>query len=213
MTERTISMPDPASASPTVPADGVIKYTGVHHPAPPPVHSLLDELGALRTDLFDLKLIGVTSQGVGYGNLSVRGQGAAFVITGSGTGAVRVLSPAGYCLVTACYVDSNSVESAGPVPASSESMSHAAVYEARADALCVAHIHSSTLFARLLAQHIPRTPAEAAYGTPGMARAISRLAAAMPSETGLLVMTGHQDGILAFGPNIASVRHTLMDLK
>lgn len=195
-------------------AEGSIKFVSSHRNGPPPDHPRLAELDAMRTALYDLGLIGVTPEGIGYGNLSVRGEGTTFVITGSGTGGVRELSSGGYCLVTACHVDENRVESTGPVPASSESMSHAAVYEAFPVVQCVVHIHHPRLFAALLEQGFPHTPDDVAYGTPEMARAITELVRSMTFDNrfpgGIFVMAGHKDGVIAFGPDMASVQTTLV---
>ena len=194
--------------------DGIIKFVSTHRDGPPPEHPRLAELDGMRTALFDLGLIGVTAAGVGYGNLSVRGGGASFVITGSGTGGTRELTSAGYCLVTACHAEENRIESQGPVAASSEAMSHDAVYQALPVVQCVAHVHHAALFAKLLAEGFPRTPEDAAYGTPEMAQAITELVRSMPFDSrypgGIFVMAGHEDGVVAFGPDMVSVQTTLV---
>ena len=54
----------------------------------------LAELNAYRRRLLDLRLIGLDSNGVGFGNLSVRdGVSAHFYITGSATGGLPELTP------------------------------------------------------------------------------------------------------------------------
>ena len=53
-----------------------------------------EELNAARQELRRLGLLGVDESGIGFGNVSLR-DGAAFYITGSGTGVLYSLGPAG----------------------------------------------------------------------------------------------------------------------
>jgi hypothetical protein len=49
---------------------------------------------------------------------------------------------------------------------------------------------------------LPRTAAEAGYGTPAMAEEVTRLwRERARRRTGVLVMGGHEDGVIAFGGN------------
>jgi hypothetical protein len=43
-----------------------------------------------------------------------------------------------------------------------------------------------------------------AYGTPAMARAVGALVAQQPQLPVLFAMAGHQDGVVAYGCDIAS---------
>lgn len=187
------------------PDEGCVKYRCFHTPGPAPSHPDLAALDALRTALFDAGFVGARPDGVGFGNLSVRGAGGRFVVTATGTGGARVLGPDGYCLVSVFDVDGNSVHSTGPRPASSEAMSHGAVYAADPLARCVVHIHSRAVFDRLLAAGAPATPRDAAFGTPDMARALGVLAARRPGRGGVMVMSGHDEGVMAHGPGISTV--------
>ncbi len=187
------------------PDEGYVKYRCLHTPGPAPAHPDLAALDALRTTLFDAGLLGMRPDGVGFGNLSARGAGDGFVVTATGTGGARVLGPDGYCLVTEFDMDGNWVRSRGPRQASSEAMSHGAVYRADPLARCVAHIHSRSLFERLLAAGAPATPSDAAFGTPAMARALAALVVRRPGQAGLVVMTGHDEGVMVYGPDISRV--------
>ncbi len=83
--------------------------------------------------------------------------------------------------------------------ASSETLTHLAVYEAMVSVNAVIHVHDARLWQAGL-QHLPRTPRDVPYGTPAMADAVQALFAACRwPEAGLFVMAGHQDGLLAFG--------------
>ncbi len=190
--------------------EGYVKYQARHTLAPAPRHPLLAALDAVRTELHDLALIGAYPNGIGFGNLSFRTKGNQFIISGSGTGSRRILGESGYCLVTAFDVDANAVECEGPIQASSEAMTHGAVYAENPGAQCVIHVHSRALFDRLLAQNWPHTPKSAAYGTPAMAKAIAELVKNNPADQALFVLAGHDEGIVAYGPSIDATKKLLI---
>ena len=70
--------------------EGYVKYVAERRDGIVPHSAQLDELNQARTALFDLGLIGVYPDGVGYGNLSFRNSGNQFVITASATGTYSV---------------------------------------------------------------------------------------------------------------------------
>ena len=183
--------------------EGYVKYICRHEPAPAPEQAGLAELDALRTELFDAGLIGQRPDGTGFGNVSLRSE-KGFVVSATATGGVRELGAEGYSLVEDWSVAGNRLTCRGPLPASSEALTHAAVYEADADARCVVHAHSRPLFDGLLEAGALHTPRNAAYGTPEMAVAGADIARRHPQE-GILVMLGHDEGILAYGPSIRAV--------
>lgn len=202
---RPFAQAGPHGSPRHLPDEGYVKYRCLHTPGPAPTHPDFAALDALRTELFDAGLLGARADGVGFGNVSVRAGGASFVVTATATGGARVLGAEGYCLVTGWDVDGNWVHSTGPRQASSEAMSHGALYRADPSVGCVAHAHSRALFDRLLAAGAPATPPDAAFGTPDMARALALLAARHTGRALLMVMSGHDEGVMACGPDIPSV--------
>jgi len=191
--------------------EGYIKFSCSHETAPPPRHPWLHELRRIRDDLHDWDLIGVLPEGIGYGNLSARlYTSPRFVVTASGTGFEYPIGERHFCEVTSFDIEKNAVACRGPLPASSESMSHGAVYAARPDTRAVIHIHDRILFRMLLEEGAPRTPSDAAFGTPEIARAIGRLAASLP-PVAILVMAGHENGLIAFAPDPRAARDALWD--
>ena len=194
------------------PIDGVVKYQASHtrgdvetslRTLPAGIRetaldalTLFPELDAARTALHDAGLIGVYPSGIGYGNVSL------------------LLGKQGYSLVRAFDPLENTVASFGPVQASSESMTHGAVYGAANKARCVIHIHSPFLFTSLLAEGFPRTPESVAYGTPALSREVARLITEelSPSE-GIFVTAGHNEGVFAYGESIASTLNLILSLN
>lgn len=191
--------------------EGYIKFSILRRDGDVPHSAALDSLNNARTALFDLGLIGVLTDGTGYGNLSLRSDGLQFVITASSTGADRVLRQDQYSLVESFSVDANRVQSFGHLPASSESMTHGAIYAAHPAVHCVIHVHSRSLFDWMLQQNWPATAANVAYGTPAMARAVAALVASQNGLPVLFAMAGHQDGVVAYGRDIASTFSLVRD--
>ena len=162
-----------------------------------------DQLTALnecRRKLCELHLIGVDSNGIGFGNLSIRdGATCNFYITGSATGGLAELTLADCVRVVAHDFEQNWLRYEGNAIPSSESLTHAAIYESDPVASAVIHCHDSVLWARLLGR-VPTTTPAAAYGTPQMAYEIIRLFDVGDVRTRkIFVMAGHEGGIVTFG--------------
>ena len=185
--------------------DGYTKYRCHHQLGMAPTHELLTALNELRTSLFVAGLVGKYKDGPGYGNVSLRNRAQSFIISATNTGAIQQLEAGGYCLVNNWNINNNSVECLGPLPASSETLTHGAIYEASPAVNCVAHIHSSALFNDLLRRgNHPGTEPQALYGTPDMARSVINLVTKQPKR-GIIVMVGHDEGLLAYGESVQAV--------
>ncbi len=172
--------------------------------------SLFKEADLFRTKVFDQGFIGIYENGIGFGNLSFR-YNNAFVITASATGGARELGLDGYTLVNRVDIDKNTVHSLGPLPASSETMSHASVYQHSPHVNYVLHIHNIVLFNFLKEQNALSTPDDIAYGTVQMADAIGTLVKQNSTEA-TIVMRGHEEGILIYGLSIAHLQSQLIFL-
>jgi len=171
----------------------------------------LAELNAYRRKLLDLQLIGLDPSGVGFGNLSVReGVTDNFYITGSSTGGIQELTLADCAKVVACDFKMNRVRYEGSALPSSESLTHAAIYESDARAGAVIHCHDSKLWATLLNQ-APTTSKAADYGSPEMANEIMQLFTRTNLRSKkIVVMAGHKGGIVTFGKDLVEAFAVLM---
>lgn len=193
--------------------EGYVKFTAHLTDAELPDCPELAALNEVRTELHELELIGVLPDGIGYGNLSVRLPGEdVFWISGTATGAERELPLQSYCRVDSFDAATNEVWCRGRVEASSETMSHGAVYEANSEIGCVIHVHSRELFDFMRIGHFAKTPAEVEYGTPEMAAEVRKLVEESGEAEGVFVLAGHQDGVVAYGPDIATARDVLFGL-
>lgn len=202
--------------------EGVIRFQADHRHEP-----LAAELAPLAAELAGWKrlltLLGVVGRdpdrygAYAFGNLSVRvvareappGQ-RSFLISGSQTmgdddagddGAGSLLTR--WALVERYEPAANRVESRGRVPPSSESLTHGALYDldpvgGGPPVGAVFHAHAPELWRRAAELGLPATAPEAENGTPQLAAEIARLGAAGRLGGGVLVMAGHEDGVLAF---------------
>jgi L-ribulose-5-phosphate 4-epimerase len=171
----------------------------------------LADLNAHRQKLRELQLIGIDSNGVSFGNLSVRdGTTKNFYITGSATGGLPELTRAACAKVVACDFKRNWLRYEGSTVPSSESLTHAAIYKSNAMAGAVIHCHDATLWTAILNQ-APTSSKAVGYGTPEMAYEIMRLFKVSDAESRkILVMAGHEGGVVTFGRDLEEAFAVLM---
>jgi ribulose-5-phosphate 4-epimerase/fuculose-1-phosphate aldolase len=179
-----------------------IKFTCEQAVTPVVLFDGFAELNACRQKLRRLGVIGMDPNGIGFGNLSIRhGATHNFYISASATGGIPELTLTDYAKVVAYDFARNWLRCEGSALASSESLTHAAVYESEAKAGAVIHGHNSKLWTALL-DHAPTTSKTVEYGTPEMAYEVRRLFQTTEVKSRkIFVMAGHEGGIVTFGKN------------
>jgi ribulose-5-phosphate 4-epimerase/fuculose-1-phosphate aldolase len=197
--------------------EGYIKFDSHWQKTEPLDNAEIESLNRWRQPLYDAGLIGHYAElGIGFGNLSVRtGKDGQFIISGSQTGHLPELDAQHYALVEEYDIEQNRVSSAGATEASSESMTHAAIYELDPDIGAIVHVHSEELWAALKGS-AATTDAQVAFGTPEMAREFRRLWQESDfRETGIAIMAGHEGGLVSTGSNLreAAERILAIDAK
>jgi len=199
--------------------EGVIKYQLNHQTTPINAAISITELNAWRTILFNLKLIGQIEgryDGLGFGNISQRIKSGSsdnnpFLITGSQTGAVETLSKQHYCTVLKACPYQNQIDSEGETKPSSESLTHAGIYQQDKSIQSVVHIHCPKIWNHTTQLGLPRTSAEIKYGTAEMANEVTRLLNTSELKTKkIFSMLGHRDGIVAFSDSIESAAQIIL---
>ena len=191
--------------------EGYIKFNCTWVEAGPVQSEYVRQLNLWRDRLFELGFIGMYPNGIGYGNISLRYGGTTFIISGSGTGGLKSLDEQHYALVNEYDLAQNAVTCTGPIKASSESLSHAAVYEGWHAVMAVIHVHHAALWKKLL-HKAPTTRRAAAFGTPEMAEEIKRLfRESEVKKEKIIVMGGHPEGIISFGRSLDEAGHVLLE--
>lgn len=181
--------------------EGVIKFELEWEAAPPWQGPEIGVLERWREEMLAHAVLGQDSaryDGFGFGNLSAR-VASGFLISGTQTGHERTLGAEGYALVVGWTLEENRIVARGPVKPSSESLTHAALYQAQPSVRFVFHGHSPDLWAHGRDLDLPVTDSNVAYGTPAMAAEVERLSGRALEGAGILVMGGHEDGFIAFG--------------
>ena len=189
---------------------GSVKFKCEQVPAEIPRFAGFDQLNEYRRKLVDLGMIGLDANGISFGNISVRGDAPSqFYVTGSGTGGLAELSPADCARVIAYDFAKNWLKCEGRTVASSESLTHGAVYESDRAARAVIHCHNMKVWLAL-GDKAPTTPKEVAYGTPEMAEAVRKLFENTDVKTRrIFVMAGHDGGVVTFGKDLQEAFGTL----
>ncbi|MGC9151070.1 MAG: class II aldolase/adducin family protein [Microbacter sp.] len=190
--------------------EGYIKYHCQWNQTAPFTHHTLKELIEWRNFLYQHGLIGMYPDGIGFGNVSIRYKNNLFFITGSATGHITHIEREHISLVLHADVTNNVLTCEGPVKASSESLSHAVIYESVAAVNAVVHIHHKPTWERWIHQ-LPTTDVTASYGTPQMAEEIKKILH-NPSQMKeqIIIMGGHEEGIITFGNNLKEAVTVLM---
>ncbi len=190
--------------------DGVIKYDRSNFSQCAPLD--LVEYSALefwRKKLFSKNLIGeYPLEGVGFGNISEiknyskfhQSSVPQFIITGSQTGKYAELDGRYYTRVLDYNIDQLKIKVMGPIEASSESLTHAAIYAHNKNIKAIFHIHSKEIWNGMINDKSDFTNKDIPYGTIEMARATEKCVGI--KDSGVFCMHGHEDGVIAYGRNL-----------
>ncbi len=190
---------------------GYIKFDCQWENGTPFPDSDIAQINAWRNKLHDLGLVGVYPNGIGFGNVSVRIPGSCmFIVSGSGTGNVERTSRSHFVKVTSWDFKENWLACEGPVKASSESLTHAAIYQSSPKVNAVVHVHNLALWKSLMGK-VPTTGKAVECGTPEMAAEMLRLLAKTETmQKKILVMAGHEEGIISFGGTIGEAARVIL---
>jgi len=185
--------------------EGVIKYKLNWQQNKIEIDFNYDDIISYRQKCFDKNWIGYDEKyKVGFGNISERISNKQFIISGSQTGHLENLNETHFSLVENFDIEKNELNCIGESKASSESLTHAAIYKLSNKVKAVIHIHHSKMWKRYFEQ-LPTSNKLIQYGTPEMAFEIQRLYnEGQIVNSGILLMGGHQDGIIAWADSFKS---------
>jgi L-ribulose-5-phosphate 4-epimerase len=202
------------------PGEGVVKYRVRWRRAafslPTAKHELL-RLMACRDDLHARRLIHTYPDGTGFGNISVRvgnnqsGQ-PRFLISGTQTADRERSTLDDFAVVDDFDIARNTLSCTGAVAASSEALTHGAIYQLDAGIGAIVHVHHRALW-RHFSGRLPTARRDVGYGTTDMAEEMGRLwRDAGLKKARALVMAGHQDGVISFGGDVDAATQRLLEL-
>ncbi len=193
--------------------DGVIKYdrTNFSHSGPLST-SEYGELEYWRKKLYKLNLIGEYAEAqIGFGNMSsvmdyseyFKSPNPQFVITGTQTGKYTDLNGSHYTRVLDYSINGLKIKMMGSIEASSEALTHAAIYASNKNIKAIFHIHYQEIWKKMIDDNSDFTAANIPYGTVEMAHATQECVAG--KNSGTFCMRGHEDGVVIYGENMDEV--------
>ena len=202
-------------------AEGVIRFD-LRFSAAAPLAVDLGDLNRWRGILRRHGLIGQEPGrygGYGFGNVSQRLApftadcgNRVFVISGTQTAGLEQLDNRHYALVSGWDIGRNRVIASGPVKPSSESLTHAMIYDLDDTLRAVLHVHSPHIWNAAAELDIPITNSSAEYGTAAMAAEVRRLfEQTTVRQTGIFAMGGHEDGVVSFARDVEQAGQVLLN--
>jgi len=155
--------------------------------------------------------IGQYPNGISYGNISMRrGKSKHFIISASDTGKIIDTTAVHYVEIIHCDISENTCYYKGAGLPSSEALSHFILYNYSPEINAVIHLHNKELWKKLLYK-VPTSSPEVEYGTQEMVEEIRRLLERTDlMKEKILVMGGHEDGIICFGESLTEAWDILM---
>jgi len=200
--------------------DGVIKYDRSNFSHCGPFDSSeYSDLESWRKKLYALNLIGeYPEEKVGFGNISeIKDYSSVypssvpqFLITGTQTGKYADLDGNHYTRVLDYDIDLLKIKMMGPIEASSEALTHAAIYAHNKNIKAIFHIHSKEIWAGMIKDKSDFTCGSIPYGTVEMARATEKCV--QQKDSGFFCMHGHEDGVVAYGRSLDEAGQLILDL-
>ena len=160
------------------------------------------ELSAWRSILHAQDLVGHHpdyNHGFSFGNMSCRteAEAEAFVITGSQTGSAKRFSDENLVRVTDANLERFWVESAGLVPPSMDTMTHAAIYASDSRIEYIFHVHSAEIWQQADELNIPKI--NATGGSPQASQAIIELMGTNQSRPLVFIESEVKNSVFALG--------------
>lgn len=200
--------------------DGYIKYDRSHFTKAAALkeHEFTD-IEKWRAILFEKELIGeYQKEKIGYGNISKRADYShykktsqpQFCISATQTGKHPILNGNHYTRVLDFNISENIIVAQGPNEASSESLTHGAIYSSNQEINYVFHIHSKKIWLGMIKDKLPTTSAEIPYGTMQMANAVQDIT--NQHYEGWFAMEGHEDGVVIYSKQIEKAGELTLEL-
>ena len=200
--------------------DGIIKYDRSNFTQCDPINSIeYSNLEKWRKILYQHNLIGeYAEEKIGFGNMSTvsdyssyhKSPHRQFVITGTQTGKYADLDGRHYTRVLDYEIEKLKIKMMGPIEASSEALTHAAIYEQNPEVKAIFHIHSSAIWSGMIVDHCDYTEKNIPYGTVEMARATQKCIE--HKSFGSFCMHGHVDGVVIYGRSLDEAGELTLNL-
>lgn len=193
--------------------EGVVKYSLKYHQTDEVAVKECRKIENVRARLFSLGLIGAYSDGIGFGNISLRYKKKdSFVITATQTGELPKLSLSDYSFVKKVDFVKFKTYATGPNRPSSEAITHACIYNLDPNIKAIIHIHNEKIWDFMLKNDYLSTN-DTPYGTPEMVEDVKNIYKNIdPFFNNAFVMKGHFEGVVTFGKSLKDAEKTLFEI-
>jgi len=193
--------------------EGVVKYSLEYTNTGEMALKECKKIENVRERLYSLGLIGAYSNGIGYGNISLRYKKKnSFVITATQTGELPKLTAKYYSFVKKVNFKKFRTYAIGPSKPSSEAITHACIYSLHKDIKAVIHIHNEKLWDYMLKNNYLSTN-DTPYGTPEMVQDVKDIYKNIdPFLNNAFVMKGHFEGVVTFGKSLKEAEKALYEI-
>jgi hypothetical protein len=200
--------------------DGVIKYDRTNFSYLETISEQeFAEIEYQRKKLYQLNLIGVEPiSNIGFGNISAKYNfqnvhqttNPQFVITGTQTGKYPELDGKLYTRVIDFDINELKLFSMGAVEASSEALTHAAIYLGNPKIQGIVHVHSTAIWEGIIREKKNSTRADIPYGSKEMA--LESMNMVRNNPVGFFAMEGHDDGVVTYAESIQAATDIIINL-
>jgi len=167
----------------------------------------------VRGRLFSLGLISSNSDGISFGNISLRYKKKnSFVMTSSKTGEYPKLTPSYYSLVKKIDFKNFTTYAVGPSKPSIDSISHGAIYELDSNINAVIYINNEKIWNYML-QNDYLLMTEDSYNSPQMLKDIKKVYKDIdPFLNNIFAIKNDKGGVLAFGKTLSQAEKSIYEV-
>ncbi len=187
-----------------------------------PEFSIIYKLKYIKNYLLKYRLFGINSDGLSYGNLSAYSDKLMdyysaysnkikFIISASGTSGIKNFTIDDYTIIVDYDFAKNYLHFIGKRIASSESLTHAAIYNSVNNVKYVVHFHNEQIWSRNI-HKLLTTDIDIEYGTPELAQCIIDLLRYKKNLKPVIILGGHPNGIIIWENNVNSLFKIIEEL-
>lgn len=194
--------------------EGVVKFSYSHRRQNLSLGKQARNLINLRNSVFKKGYLAKREDGKASGSISIRsGKSNSFLISGKQTGEVFNFTEKHICLVESFNLEAFSLISKGETKPGSEALIHALLCSLDRNIQCVVHITEPRLVSYTEMNPYPSTVET--YGTVELLEQIKLIIKnkAIQNSSGILLMKGHQDGILSFAKKEAEAIQQIEEIE
>jgi L-ribulose-5-phosphate 4-epimerase len=194
--------------------EGVIKFQLQHQHSAALTNEQIKSIEVWRQLCCQTGLLGQSQSlydGYAYGNISQR-HGQHFIISGTQTSGQAKLTHSDYALVTDAVCHDNSLTSVGLTKPSSESLTHAQIYQLQPHVNFIIHAHCDDIWRKAEHFGMPSTSADVPYGTVEMTHAVEALfTSGKLQNQDVFAMMGHLDGVVSYAETASQAFNQLIN--